>query len=763
MTVSTLEGRRIHLRGTVQGVGMRPWIYRLAQEHRVSGTVCNDPGGVAIEAFGDAGDLEAFERALTIAPPPAAVIDIVETSTIQAGAAPGFTIVQTQAGDGRRVSIPADLATCADCAREIVDPANRRYRYPFTNCTNCGPRFTIAIDVPYDRPATTMRAFVMCPECQREYDDPADRRFHAQPNACPTCGPTLTALDDNGREIPGIDAVTLAVDHILAGHIVALKGLGGFHLACDATSEEAVARLRARKHRDEKPFAVMVKDVVAAEGLVEVSAAARALLTSTERPIVLLPYVGPTFRSGVSELVAPRNPLLGIMLPYTPLHHLLLQGCDRPLVMTSANHSEEPIVYRNDDAVRRLRGIADVTLVHDREIVTRCDDSVATLVAGAPVLLRRSRGYVPRSIPLARAVERPVLATGALLKNTFCLARGHEAWLGPHIGDLENVETFAAYEESIERMERFLGFHGEVIACDLHPDYLSTRYARARAGDRVIAVQHHHAHVAAAMAEHGLDGPVIGVAFDGTGLGTDGTAWGGEFLLVDGSESTRLATFRPIALPGGDAAIRQPWRIALALLDDAFGPAAPVEALGLFHQVCGADLLVVRQMLARGLNCPPAHGVGRYFDAFGALALGRPRSRYEGQVALELNMAADPQETATYDFVVHDDGAVLEVDLRPAVRGAVSDLLRHAAGSTVSARFHNTLIAATNTVVRRIARSTGVLPIVLTGGCFQNARLAEGVVLALGPDLTVHLHGRVPPGDGGISLGQAFVAARVSQ
>ena len=771
MTASTLEGRRIRLRGTVQGVGMRPWIYRLALAHGVTGAVCNDPAGVSIEAFGDADALEAFERALKNTPPPAALIDALDSSAIPAAEVPGFTIVETQPGEGRRVSIPADLATCDECAGETLDPANRRYRYPFTNCTNCGPRFTIATDVPYDRRSTTMRAFAMCPDCQREYDDPTDRRFHAQPNACPVCGPALTALDATGREIPSVDPIVLAVQHITAGHVVAVKGIGGFHLACDATSDEAVARLRARKHRDEKPFAVMVQDVAAAAGLVEVSAAARDLLTSAARPVVLLPSVGPTFgsggagvpnRSGVSELVAPHNPLLGVMLPYTPLHHLLLRACGRPLVMTSANLSEEPIVYRNDEAVRRLRGIADMMLVHDREIVTRCDDSVATLVAGFPVLLRRSRGYVPASIPLAVAVERPVLAAGALLKNTFCLAVGHEAWLGPHIGDLENAETFAAYEDSIERMERFLGFRGEVIACDLHPDYLSTRYARARAGKDAVAVQHHHAHVAAAMAEHGLDGPVIGVAFDGTGFGTDGTAWGGEFLVVDGATSRRLATFRPIVLPGGDAAIRQPWRIALALLDDAYGPAAPLECLSLFNQVSAGDLLVVRQMLARGLNCPSAHGVGRYFDGFGALALARPRSRYEGQVALELNMAADPHESAAYDFVVHDDAAVLEVDLRPAVRGAVSDLLRHTSAPIVSARFHNTLVAATGFVVRRIVSYTGALPVTLTGGCFQNARLAEGVAAALRPDLTVYLHRRVPPGDGGISLGQALVAARMS-
>jgi hydrogenase maturation protein HypF len=734
---------------------MRPWIYRLARQHGLTGSVCNDPAGVSIEAFGEDETLDAFESALRLSPPPAALIAGFESTPITPRLLDRFVIDDSRGGHERRVSIPADLATCDECAAEIFDPANRRYRYPFTNCTNCGPRFTISTDIPYDRPATTMGRFVMCPDCQREYDDPADRRFHAQPNACPACGPALTALDSGGLPVPGVDPISFAAQHILAGQIVALKGLGGFHLACDATSDAAVALLRARKHRDERPFAVMVRDLPAARELVELTETARALLTSIERPIVLLPRIG-----AVSPLVAPRNPLLGVMLPYTPLHHLLLHACARPLVMTSANLSDEPIVHRNGDAVKRLPGIADVILIHDRDIVTRCDDSVAALVAGAPVLLRRSRGYVPRSISLSTRIDRPVLATGALLKNTFCLAYGREAWLGPHIGDLENAETFAAFEESIERLERFLGFHGEVVACDLHPDYLSTRYARARAGTDSIAVQHHHAHVASAVAEHGIEGPVLGLAFDGTGMGTDGAAWGGEFLLTDGPASTRRATFRPIALAGGDAAIRQPWRIAMALLTDAFGPDAPVDALALFSKVLPHDAAVVRQMLERKLNCPPAHGVGRYFDGFAALALGRPRAHYEGQLALELNMVSDPHESDPYDFAVHED-TLLEVDLRPAVRGAVSDLLDHRPASLISARFHNTLVAASAAVVDRL-RSCARLPIVLTGGCFQNARLAEGITRALG-SRRVHLHRRVPPGDGGIALGQALVAAWRSQ
>lgn len=757
MTVSVLEGRRIHLRGIVQGVGMRPWIYRTALDHGITGTVCNETSGVTIEAFGGVSELDAFLARLRTSAPPAAVIDTLESEQIPPRETNSFLIVESRPAEERRVSIPPELATCDDCVAEILDSANRRYRYPFTNCTNCGPRFTIATGVPYDRAETTMGTFRMCPECQREYDDPRDRRFHAQPNACPVCGPRLSVLDGSGQPLAVEDPIRFAADQIVAGSIVAVKGLGGFHLACDATSSDAVARLRARKRRDEKPFAVMVADLEAAEQIVDLSVEARALLTSVERPIV----IGPA-RPGISIApeIAPRNPMLGVMLPYTPLHHLLLRDCGRPLVMTSANLSEEPIVYRNDEAVQRLKGVADVILAHDREIVTRCDDSVATVIAGHPLLLRRSRGYVPRAITLGVDVKTPVLATGALLKNTFCLAAGRKAWLGPHIGDLENEATYAAFEEAIDRMERFLGFRGEVVAHDLHPDYLSTRYARKRSERACVAVQHHHAHVASAVAEHRLYGPVIGVAFDGTGYGTDGTAWGGEFLVASGATFERLATFRPLALPGGDLAIRQPWRIALAALTDAFGRRAPVDAFPLFQSIRTSHVLMVRQMLDVGLNSPLARGVGRYFDAFGALAMARSRSRYEGQVAFEFNMLADSVESRRYTFEIDRvPTSPLEVDLRPAIREAARDVLDGATPATVSARFHNTLVAATAEVVRGIARTCGRLPVVLTGGCFQNARLAEGVVDALAGELDVHLHERVPPGDGGIALGQALVAA----
>lgn len=761
MKTAALEGRRIELRGTVQGVGMRPWIYRVAHDHHVTGRVWNQTGGVTVDAFGNREALDGFVHALAADRPPASVVESFSSTPIPAEDTSDFAIVSSTPGSERRVSIPPDLATCPDCVNEIFDPADRRYRYPFTNCTNCGPRFTIATDVPYDRPATTMAPFGMCPACQAEYDDPLNRRFHAQPNACPVCGPRLTAVRPTGEPIDTPDAVRFAANAIRDGLIAAVKGIGGFHLACDATSWSAVARLRLRKRRDEKPLAVMVRDIAATQQLADVSPDAREMLESVERPIVLVPR-----RHGapIADEVAPRNPLLGLMLPYTPLHHLLLADAGVPLVMTSANLSEEPIAYRNDEAIARLHDIADIVLVHDREIMTRCDDSVGTIIAGAPVLFRRSRGFVPRAIALRHPIDVPVLACGALLKNTFCIAHGDQAWFGPHIGDLENADTYAAYEDAIDRMERFLGIRGDVIAHDLHPDYLSTRYAQERSKG-AIAVQHHHAHVASAMAEHGLDGPVIGVAFDGTGFGTDGTAWGGEILVADAHEYLRAATFRPLALAGGDAAIRQPWRVALALLIDAFGDAAPVDALRLFREVPAPDVAAVRQMLTAQLNAPLARGVGRYFDAFGALTLARPKARFEGQVAFELNMAAAPGEGGWYEHAIDRSGPRPEIDLRPTVHGVVADLLDGVTPAVVSARFHNTLAAATVAAVVEAARDVHARrpSVVLTGGCFQNARLAESVSTTLAAKFDVYLHHHVPPGDGGIALGQTVVAAAASR
>ncbi|HUM11242.1 MAG TPA: carbamoyltransferase HypF [Myxococcaceae bacterium] len=748
------QGRRIEVVGTVQGVGFRPWVYRVATQLGIAGQVRNDVGGVTVEAFGEPEALDGLVQALQSDHPPAAEIRSLEWKEIPARETDGFIIAPSLPGTGRRVSIPADLATCPACVDEIFDPANRRYRYPFTNCTDCGPRFTIARDAPYDRPVTSMAGFVMCEACQREYDDPKDRRFHAQPNACPRCGPRLRLLDSGGKDLASPDPIREVTAALRAGNVVAVKGLGGYHLAVDATSSEAVRLLRERKRRDAKPFAVMARDLREARRLATISDAEARLLESVERPIVLVP--GKRIGRPVAPEVAPDNPLLGLMLPYTPLHHLLLSEAERPLVMTSGNLSDEPIVFEEAEALKRLRDIADLFLTHDRPIVTRCDDSVARVVAGAPVLLRRSRGYVPRPIPLAHPVCRPVLACGAQLKNTFCLAAGDVAVLGPHVGDLDQLEVHRSYEESIDRMQRFLGCRPEVIAYDLHPDYASTRYAMDRPETVKVAVQHHHAHVASALAEHGLEGPVIGVVFDGTGYGTDGSSWGGEILVASAGAFQRCATLRPVALAGGERAIREPWRIGLALLLDAYDGDPP--GFWNFPAIPEDAAVLVRQALTLGINAPKAHGMGRLFDGIGALVLGLGKARYEGEVALAWNLAADPGGHGRYPFGIDTRGAVLELDVRPMVRSLVEEHLVGVPAAPLAAKFHDTLAHATATLVGLVRERAGDFPVVLTGGCFQNARLAEGLKAALEPECTVYLHRQVPPGDGGIALGQVMVA-----
>lgn len=755
---ATPAGRRIRVQGTVQGVGFRPWVYRVATATAITGRVRNDTAGVTIEAFGSPCALDRFVDRLEHDParPPAASVTCMDTESIAFEPATGFSIEPSAASDEARVSIPPDLASCPECLAEVHDPANRRHGYAFTNCTSCGPRFTIVRAAPYDRPLTTMAAFALCPACQREYDSVADRRFHAQPNACPACGPALDVRTADGRPFRTADAIDDLGRALREGLIVAIKGIGGFQLACDATSETTVQRLRDRKHRDQKPFAVMVRTAAAAGDLADLTRAEAALLMSAERPIVLARR-----RDGspLAAAVAPRNPLVGVLVANSPLHDLLLAAAGMPLVMTSGNLAEEPIVCDNNDALIRLRGIADLFVLHDRDIVTRCDDSVARIVAGRPVVLRRARGYVPRPIAVSRAFDAPVLACGAQLKNTFCIGRGREAVLGPHIGDLDSVSVYRDYQASIERLAQFLGVTPEIVAHDLHPDYLSTRYAHERNAPVTIGVQHHHAHIASVMAEHGIDGAVIGLAYDGTGYGTDGAAWGSELLVAGYAEFTRVATFRPLPLPGGDAAIRQPWRVALALIDDAFKGEAPIEGFPLFRQIPPTDLDVVGRMVRRGFNAPPAHGLGRYFDAFGALLLDRPHAAYEGQIALELNMAADPDEKGRYDYDIGQHFGPWQVDLRGAVRDAVFEFLGGEPVPRIAARIHNTFAAVSIELVRAAARGAGRLPVVLSGGCFQNARLAESIAHGLQPEFRVYLHERVPPGDGGIALGQAVVAA----
>jgi hydrogenase maturation protein HypF len=773
MDRAAAEGRRIRIQGTVQGVGFRPWVYRAAEASGVAGRVLNDSLGVTIEAFGESGALDSFEQALHISPPPAAEIAHYHSITIPPEPVESFVIIDSRRSVERRVSIPPDLATCDACVGEIFDPANRRSRYPFTNCTNCGPRFTIATDAPYDRENTTMAPFVMCERCRREYESVADRRFHAQPIACPDCGPRLLFCGPDGQVLETravrlkpdttsategfsrtSDAVALAAQALCEGWIVALKGIGGFHLACDATSSYAVERLRRLKHRDEKPLAVMVPSLTAAADLAILFDVERKLLTSAERPIVLVEKKEP---GPLSDLVAPRNRQIGLMLPYSPLHHLLLRDVGRPLVMTSGNLSEEPIAVTNAEAIRRLHGIADFFLIHNREIETRCDDSVVSVIAGQGTVLRRSRGYVPRAISVASTFPRPVLACGALLKNTFCIGSKDQAWLGPHIGDLENLDTFDSYTHSIEAFERFLQVDPVIVAHDLHPDYLSTRYALSRPHAVRVGVQHHHAHVVSGMAEHHLDGPVIGVAYDGTGFGTDGTSWGGEVMVATAASFERLATFRPLILAGGDRAIREPWRISVALALDAYQGHVPEHVFSIMKGVPSSELSTMVALVNGRVQTSLARGVGRYFDAFSAFFLDRRRASFEGQLALEWNQVADRRVRTTYPFDIHESASPWEIDLRPAFRAAAQDRLHGVPVGVIAAAFHNTLVDATASAVRRIAQRVGRLPVVASGGCFQNARLAEGLSAALF-DFDVRLHEHVPAGDGGIALGQAVIA-----
>lgn len=749
------SGLHIEIRGTVQGVGYRPWVFQLAQRMDVRGAVWNDSRGVSIDAFGTHQDLDHFVNALRSDPPPAARVHSVTILTIPFVSHSEFAIARSIASEERHVSIPTDLATCEDCLRELDDPDDRRYRYPFINCTNCGPRYSIVHDTPYDRANTSMAPFRMCDACRSEYESPLDRRFHAEPSACPVCGPRIVVRRSRKETITTSDPIRFAARAIRAGFIVALKGLGGFHLACDATSSQAVQRLRGRKRRERKPLAVMVRDLAQAEEIAELNDIEREQLLSVERPIVLA-------RSRAESLLAPQVsgaiPLTGIFLSYTPLHHLLLRDAGAPLVMTSANLSDEPMVTTNADALDQLRDVADVFLLHDRDIVTRVDDSIVRVIDGAPAVLRRARGFVPQAIETSGTFSEPILACGAHLKNTFCIAAGTSAFLGPHIGDLESVATLRAYETAIERMKAFVGVAPTVLAHDLHPDYFSTRYALAQEGMRTIGVQHHHAHIASAMVEHGIEGPVVGIAYDGTGFGTDGTSWGGEILIADYENFERFATFRPIALAGGDQAIHQPWRIALAMLDDAFGGEPPLHAIPLFREVETPAIDAIRRMIARRFNTTPARGVGRYFDAFGAIVLGLGEAHYEGEVAFRWNMIADKAERGRYPIVIHEGGAPWEIDPRPMVKAAVDDLIAGRSAATISARFHNTLAAATAEVARAALVSRGEMPVVLSGGCFQNARLAESVIDSLRPGAIVVMNREVPAGDGGIALGQAFIA-----
>jgi hydrogenase maturation protein HypF len=765
--------RRIRVRGIVQGVGFRPTVYRLAAERRLAGWVLNDAEGVLIEIEGPASRVDDFLAELQAHPPPLAQITAVETAEISATGEMGFGIAPS--GGGRRSALIApDMAICPDCLRELMDPADRRFRYPFINCTNCGPRYSIILDIPYDRPKTTMQAFTMCPRCQAEYDNPADRRFHAQPNACPVCGPMLSLHDAHGQAVPAPDPVRAVRDALLAGRIVAIKGLTGFHLACDARSDEAVRELRRRKGRDQKAFAMMAVSVEAIAERAEVGDAERAevgdaertLLESRERPIVLLRK-----RAGhdLSALIAPQSAYFGFMLPYAPLHYLLFENDFPPMVMTSGNLSEEPICRENDEAVSRLAGIADLYLLHNRPIQTVCDDSVTLIQRRRPLMLRRGRGYAPRPIVLPVESPEPILAVGPELKNAVCLVRGSQAFVSQHIGDLKNALAARYFEATIEKMERLLEIKPTVLAHDLHPAYLSTRYARRRGHGpeplRLVGVQHHHAHIAAVMAENGLEGEVIGLAMDGTGYGLDGTVWGGEVLRASAAEFTRLGHLAYVALPGGDAAVEHPVRTAWAFLVMAYGEEeAARHCVGRMAGTSAGDRAFWSQLIAKRVNAPQACGMGRLFDAVSVLADVCESSTYEGQAAVELEGAAGeaPDDLAPYEFAMAAEtpSRAWVIDTAPVIRGVVADVEAGRPRPQTSARFHATAAAMLREAAQRARRESGLTRLALAGGCFANDRLVRGLAPALEADgFQVYAHREVSPSDGGIALGQAYVAA----
>jgi hydrogenase maturation protein HypF len=753
------ERRRITVEGIVQGVGFRPFVYGLAARQALAGFVCNDARGVTIEVEGDPAALDAFQRALA-QPPALAVVERITWQPVVPKGETVFTIVHSRGDAERRVLVSPDTATCADCLRELFTPADRRFRYPFINCTNCGPRFTIVTDVPYDRERTTMAPFRLCTECQREYEDPADRRFHAQPNACPRCGPTLRLVAGGEPVCTGGKAITAAARLLRQGAIVAVKGLGGYHLACNALDDAAVGQLRRRKHREDKPFALMVPDLAMAQRLCLVSPTEAALLQSRRRPIVLLRRRIPSL---VSREVAPGHRDLGIMLPYTPLHHLLLDAVQLPLVMTSGNVSDEPIAYQDADAFARLHAIADAFLVHDRAIHTRCDDSVARVVRGRELLIRRARGYVPEPLTVPTPFAQPLLACGGQLKNTFCLGKGRYAFLSHHIGDLDHYAALQAFHEGIEHFQRLFAIRPTVVAHDLHPSYLSTQYALQLDGMVRIGIQHHHAHIAAAMAEYGLTGPVLGVAFDGSGYGPDGTIWGGEFLIADYRHYERAAHLQTRPLPGGEQAIRQPWRMAATYLDAVYGEATAALDLAFLHRLDTRRWALLRQMLRQGVHCPLTSSVGRLFDAVAALVGLRDVVHYEGQAAVELEMLADESCADAYPWTLEDGVWPLRLRTDEIIQAIVGDLRRGESAARIAAKFHNTVAAATAGLCRILRARGAPGDVVLAGGVFQNTLLLRRLVPqleALG--LRVYVPSKVPLNDGGIALGQAVIAnARV--
>ncbi len=751
----------VRVRGIVQGVGFRPYVYRLARQHGLAGWVRNQSQGVELEVAGPGEAVRGFLDRLPRDVPPLARVTACEVHEEPYVSLEGFTILQSQGTRARSTLISPDVCTCGDCLRELFDPQDRRFRYPFINCTHCGPRYTIIQDIPYDRDKTTMAPFTMCPACREEYEDPLNRRFHAQPNACSVCGPRVRLEDNRGStQADGDDALKRVVDLLAEGAIVAVKGLGGFHLAVSATDERAVRRLRSLKIREEKPFAVLFARLDCVQLHCELNDAEAELLTSPARPIVLLDRKLSALQLPLAQSIAPGNRCLGAFLPYTPLHFLLFdQAPYDALVMTSGNQSDEPIVTSNEEARVRLRSIADHFLLHDREIYLRCDDSVVRVHEGEVRPVRRARGYVPVPIVL-REREPAVLGVGAELKNTVCLMRGEEAFVSQHVGDLENLETLQSFEQTIAHLKRILEVEPQCIAHDLHPDYLSTRWGQEQKDVVRLAVQHHHAHIASVAAEHRHAGPILGLALDGTGYGSDGTLWGGELLRVEGHKCERLGHFKPIPLPGGQAAIREPWRMAVAFLWSLEGPGTEEAFEDLVRRFPEKTMRILLQMLSRGVQCPLTSSCGRLFDTVSALIGLRDRITYEGQAAIELEQVME-KAAGRYLGEVVLEGERRVLDPSPMVREVVEDIRRGTRPGIISARFHQGLVDTLFHWVVGASRSTGLETVGLSGGVFQNRVIQGQLAYELKKaGLEVLCHREVPANDACISLGQAHVGAQ---
>jgi len=747
--------RDLGVNGIVQGVGFRPFVYQLANKHGLNGEIANTSSGVSIHLEGRKANIEAFCHDLAQKGPPLAHITEILIDDGHIEGRQSFSIVESRRQDYHSTLISPDVSICNDCLDELLDQSNRRFLYPFINCTNCGPRYTIIDDIPYDRPSTSMKHFRMCPHCQAEYDDPLNRRFHAQPNACAGCGPHVQLHERNGTTITVPNPIETAATLLKEGHILAIKGLGGFHLAADAENDESVARLRKRKNREEKPLAVMSYDLASIEQYAQVGPENEQLLTSYRRPIVLLEKKHP---NSLSEHVSPRNRYFGVMLPYTPLHYLLLREGFAALVMTSGNLSEEPIVIENDIAFERLSGITDYFLVHNRGIYLRSDDSIVKRIAGATRLIRRSRGYVPRPVFLNKKVPE-ILACGAELKNTVCLTKENQAFLSQHIGDLENLETYSFLELTVRHMKKILDIDPEIVAYDMHPDYLSTRYAQEQEHLAKIPVQHHHAHIVSCMAEYGLEGPVIGLAFDGTGYGTDGAIWGGEVLLAEEGQFSRAAHISYVPMPGGASVIKEPWRMAVSYLYQTFGQDLWDLDLPLIKKEDSKKIAFICEMISKGVNCPQTSSLGRLFDGVAAILGVRDRVHYEGQAAMELEMLTDKAPRAYYPYEWKAKNPCL-ISPDPLIRGIVEDVRRGTSPPLISGKFHRTLISLFTDICVVLREESGLNRVVLSGGVFQNAILLSGLIESLNSiDFQVFAHEQVPTNDGGVSLGQALVAA----